>query len=189
MLSSGYYIESGFNEIDSTSNDFLTDIVQKATSGIQELSSWYYGLNNDEAMEMQDKLNAMLYMTINYYKKKVTVTQTYTTFGDVGDIKMAQQILIAQRCQSSYIDFMKKVEKLKAKYNSVPGYKNAVQMTQQEWKNIVKQYHDAQKELIKEMDVYASIKYAFLYGEGINLCTGSASFNKILMVRTLFAIN
>lgn len=183
MLSSGYYIQSGFNEIDSQSNDIVTDVVQKTESGIENIASWFNGLSDDEAKVIQDKLNAMLYMTVNYYQKKdVVVTKTETTLGDVGDISTAQTILIAQICQSSYIDFMKKVEELKSKFNGGPGYTDSVYLNQQEWNNIVKQYDDARKALAKEMDVYASIKYATLYGMGIDLCTGSASPDEKLMV-------
>jgi hypothetical protein len=180
MLSSGYYIESGFNEIDSPSNDIITDIIQIAESGLQETSSSF---DDDEEKEMQDKLNAMLYMTINYYKTDVTVTKTDTKLSDVNDINTAQTILIAQRCQSSYIDFMKKVEELKTKFDNVPEYTNTVDITEQQWKIIVNQYNQVRKKLAKEMDVYASIKYAFLYGMGIDLCTGSASPDEKLLVR------
>lgn len=182
MLSSGYYIQSGFNEIDNPTNDVVTDIVQKTEIGLQGIVSWFNGLN-DEAKVVQDKLSAMLYMTVSYYQKTdVAVTKTETQLGDVSDINTAQTVLIAQKCQSSYIDFMGKVEELKSKYDTGSDYTDSVYTNQQEWQNIVKQYDEARNELVKDMDVYTSIKYAFLYGMGIDLCSGSASPDQKLLV-------
>lgn len=182
MLSSNYYIESGFSEIDSSSNDMLTNLISLFENGFGSIENMINGLQQaDCERESQDKINAVVSMTVNYYQKKdVTVEKTKKTLFEVTEIQEAKLILIRKRCESSYINFMKDVTTIKTKYLSETTSTNTIDANQ--WAILVQQYWDARKSTVNKTYVYAAIREAFMLGSKINLCDGSANTDQSLLV-------
>jgi len=132
----------------------------------------------DYEKESQEKINAVVSMTVNYYQKKeVTVEKTETKLSEVTEVQQAQSILTARRCESSYINFMNDATTIKTKYNSETSTSTGNIDTNQ-WATLVNQYYDARESIVTKTNVYASIREAFLFGSGINLCDGSANTDK-----------
>lgn len=177
MLSSNHYIESKFSEIDSFSNDLESNLMTKYDEESGSIENMMSGLQqNDVDKESQNKLNAVAYMTFNYYQKKdITVKKTETKLSEVTEVQQAQSILTARRCESSYIDFMNHVTTIKSKHTSESSSKDNTNSNQ--WDTQVKEYYEARENVVNKTSVYASIREAFLFGSGINLCDGSGSAN------------
>lgn len=189
MLSSNYYIESGINEIDSASNDILTNVISQIESGFQSIKDMLSSMENDLDQEVKKKYDSVVFMTINYYKKQETnVQKVETTFGDMTDIKCAQSLLIARRCQSSYTEFMTEIEMTKEKYIQSMSSINLNQISQNQWATVINNYDEARKEVLNKTNLYSSIRDAFLYGNGISICQGSANTDAKLLVCILFLI-
>lgn len=185
MLSSNHYIQSGFSEIDSSSNNLEENLVTKFKDGFSSMENMMLGFQQtDEEKESQDKINAVVSMTVNYYQKKdVTVEKCETKLSEVTEVHQAQSILTARWCESSYIDFMNDVTTIKTKYTSgTSGTSDADKMNTNQWATQVNQYYDARESIINKTNVYASIREAFLFGSGINLCEGSANTDQSLLV-------
>lgn len=178
MLSSNHYIKSGFSEIDSSSNDLLTNLITAFKDGFGNIDSMINGLQQTDAeKESQEKINAVVSMTVNYYQKKeVTVEKSETKLSEVTEVQQAQSILTARRCESSYINFMNDVTTIKTQYTSGTTSTDTIDANQ--WATQVKQYYDARESIVSKTNVYASIREAFLFGSGINLCDGSANTDK-----------
>lgn len=184
MLSSNHYIQSGFSEIDSSSNNLEENLVTKFKDGFSSMENMMLGFQQtDEEKESQDKINAVVSMTVNYYQKKdVTVEKCETKLSEVTEVHQAQSILTARWCESSYIDFMNDVTTIKTKYTSgTSGTSDADKMNTNQWATQVNQYYDARESIINKTNVYASIREAFLFGSGINLCEGSANTDQSLL--------
>jgi len=182
MLSSKNYIQSGFSEIDSSSNDILTNLMTLFKNGFGNIENMINGLQQtDVEKESQEKINAVISMTVNYYQKKeVTVEKSETKLSEVTEVQQAQSILTARRCESSYINFMNDVTTIKTKYTGETTNTNNINTNQ--WATLVKQYYDARESIVTKTNVYASIREAFLFGSGINLCDGSAKTDQSLLV-------
>lgn len=181
MLSSNNYIQSGFTEIDSSSNDIATNLITTFKNDFGSLENMIFGLQSDVDKESQDKLNSVLYMTTTYYQtKQVTVQKTETTLGQVTEIQQAQSILTARRCESEYIKFMDDITTIKSNYSS--GQTSADNINNDQWATLVKQYYDARQTVVSNTNVYTSIRDAFLFGSGINLCEGSQNTDQSLLV-------
>jgi len=179
MLSSNHYIQSGFSEIDSSSNDILTNLITSFKDGFGNIENMIKGLQQpDYEKESQEKINAVVSMTVNYYQKKdVTVEKLETKLCEVTEVQQAQSILTARRCESSYINFMNDVTTIKTKYTSQTTSSTGTIDTNQ-WGTLVKQYYEARESIVTKTNVYASIREAFLFGSGINLCDASANADK-----------
>lgn len=183
MLSSNVYIKSGFSEIDSSTNDIISNLVMLFEDGMKGLDSMFSGLQNDLDKDMKDKLDAVLYMTVKYYKSQSsTVEESDLELSSVTDIKSAQSILTAQRCESSYTNFMTEIETLKSTYTSQSSSTDYSSVSDSEWATIVQKYSEARVEIDRKTNVYSSIRDAFLYGSGIDLCQGTANTDQQLLV-------
>jgi len=181
MLSSNNYIQSGFIEIDQDSNDIATNLITQFKNGIGNSKNMMLGLQTDLDKDVEEKLNSVLYMTASYYQKKeVTVKKTETTLGEVTDIKQAQTILTARRCESDYMAFMNDIATVKSQYSS--GQSSSNNINKNQWASLVKQYYEARETIICKTNVYTSIREAFLLGSGINLCEGSSNFDQSKLV-------
>ncbi|XP_050059018.1 uncharacterized protein LOC114121223 isoform X36 [Aphis gossypii] len=176
MLSSNYYIQSGFNEINQGSNDIATNLITTFKNGIGNSKNMIQDLQTDLDTDMKEKLNAVLYMTASYYQKKVIVKKTEITLGEVTDIKQAHTILTARRCERDYKCFVNDIARVKSQYSS--GQSNSNNIDKNQWATLVKQYYEARETIINKTDVYTSIREAFLLGSGINLCEGSSNFDQ-----------
>lgn len=188
MLSSNYYIQSGFSEIDSSSNDMLTNLMSSFENGFGSIENMINGLQQtDSERESQDKINAVVSMTVNYYQNTdVTVEKTKKTIFEVTEIQQAKSILIARRCESSYINFMNDVTTIKTKYSSETTSTNTIDANQ--WDILVQQYSDARESIVNKTYVYAAIREAFMLGSGINLCDGSANTDQSLLVSKYYLL-
>lgn len=180
MLSSNYYIQSGFNEINQGSNDIATNLITTFKNGIGNSKNMIQDLQTDLDTDMKEKLNAVLYMTASYYQKKVIVKKTEITLGEVTDIKQAHTILTARRCERDYKCFVNDIARVKSQYSS--GQSNSNNIDKNQWATLVKQYYEARETIINKTDVYTSIREAFLLGSGINLCEGSSNFDQSKLV-------
>lgn len=178
MLSSNHYIKSGFSEIDSSSNDLLTNLITAFKDGFGNIDNMINGLQQTDAeKESQEKISAVVSMTVNYYQKKeVTVKKSETKLSEVTEVQQAKSILTARRCESSYINFMNDVTTIKKKYTSETTSTDTIDANQ--WATQVKRYYDARECIVSKTNVYASIREAFLFGSGINLCDASANTDK-----------
>jgi len=182
MKSSNYYIQSGFSEIDCSSNDMLSNLNTSFKNGVGSIGNMISGLQQtDIEKESQEKINAVVSMTANYYQKKgATVEKTEKKLSEVTEIKQAQSILTSKLCESSYINFMNDVATIKAKYTGKTTSTNTIDANQ--WANLVQQYNEARKSLVEKTYVYAAIRGAFMLGSGINLCDCSAKTDQPLLV-------
>lgn len=181
MLSSNFYIKSGFAEIDSKTNDIVSNLVMIFENGMKGLGDMFTGLQSDLETDMKNQLDSVLYMTAKYYMKQdITVEESDLNLGSATDVTCAKSKLTAQRCQSSYTSFMSEIDTLKSKYTSESSSTTSV--SDSEWASIVKNYYEARTEIDRKTNVYASIRDAFMYGSGINLCQGSAKKDQKLLV-------
>lgn len=181
MLSSNLYIKSGFTEIDSKTNGFFSNLVTMFENGMKDFEDMFTGIQSDIETETKNKLNSVLFMTTKYYMKQdVTVEESDLSLGSTTDVTSAKSKLTAQRCQSSYTSFMSEMDTLKSKYTSESSSKSSV--SDSEWTSIVNNYYKARTEIDRKTYVYSSIRDAFMYGSGIDLCQGSAKKDQKLLV-------
>lgn len=190
MISSNNYIKTGISEIDSqTTNVTSTNLVTQIDDGLKGLEDLLDGLQANQDQETKAKFDSVVYMTNNYYKKTdAVVKDSGVKLGEVTDIKCAQSTLIAQRCESSYSSFMTDSDNLKSKYISQTSSIDINNINPKSWETLTKRYYEAREEIIDKPNVYASIRDTFMYGSGINLCTGSGNLDEKLLVRTIFII-
>lgn len=189
MISSNNYIKTGIYEIDSPSNDAVTNLEIKVDDGLKSLEDMLDGLQTNQDQEMKAKFDSVVYMTVNYYKKKdAVVKDSGVKLGEVEDIKCAQSTLVAQRCESSYSCFISESDNLKSKYISQTSSIDINNINRKSWATITKRYYEAREEIVENSNVYASIRDTFMYGSGINLCTGSANTDEKLLVSKQFFI-
>lgn len=187
MLSSNYYIKSGFSEIDSKTNDIVSNIIMTFEDGLKGLGDLFTGMQNDLETEMKSKLDSVLFMTSKYYmKQETTVEESDLSLSSATDVTSAKSILTAQRCESSYTSFMSEIDTLKSKYTSETSSTSSV--SDSEWSSIVKNYYEARTEIDRKTNVYASIRDAFMYGSGIDLCQGAATKDQKLLVSHLLSL-
>jgi len=181
VQSSNYCIQSGFTELDSaSSNSSVANLNTQSKNSVESFENMESNLQNDVDKDAQDKLNAVLFMTANYYKKNATVEKSETKLGDVTEVKQAQSILTTRRCESAYVNFMNDSNTIKTKYASKTS--NTDNISRNEWATQVKQYYDAREMIVNKTTAYASIRDAFLFGSGISLCDGSSNFDQSLLV-------
>ncbi|XP_015366133.1 PREDICTED: uncharacterized protein LOC107163297 isoform X2 [Diuraphis noxia] len=181
MRSSNYYIKSGFSEIDSVSNDLESNLIMQYNEQSGSIENMMLNLQqNDVEKESQDKLNAVLYMTANYYQKKdVTVKKSEAKLSEVTEVLQAQSTLTAKRCESSYTEFMNDATTIKSKYTSKTSSTDNTNSNQ--WDTQVKEYNEARENVVSNTNIYASVRDAFLFGRGINLCDGQANIDQSLL--------
>lgn len=184
MLTSNHYIKSGINEIDNNgSNDMLPNLMSKFKNGMEGLSNMISSIQSDHDQAIDEKFNAVVYMTNYYYKKKdITVNDPGTLLGDVKDVNAAESRLIARRCESSYTTFTSDIKTLKAKYTSQAS--NYV--SKSEWQSVVNSYYSARVDMVNKTNIYSAIRDAHLHGLGINKCKGSANTDQKLTVSEVF---
>lgn len=175
MLSKNMYIESGFASIDTRSLN-SQNVMTEVKSGIQSFNDLVSDLQiNDYEKDAKATTDAVEYMTLNYYMKKdVLVKKLEVTLSTVTDIKQAEILLTASRCKSAYTKFENDATAIQKKYND--GSNNNL------WDDQVKQYYEAREEIVNLQTVYTSIKDAFLLGNGISKCEGSAKPDQSLLV-------
>lgn len=191
MLSSNNYIKSGIIEIDSASNDLLTNLITSIENGISDLVNGFVnGLQNNQDTEIKEKFNAVVYMTYYYYKNQnATPPNPNILLGDINDMTIAESRLVARRCESSYSTFISQMESLKTDYaytNQIVGAASSY-VSKNDWQTIVKNYYNARVEVIHKTYVYSAIKSAHLYGMGINKCKGLTNSDQKLLVSELFS--
>lgn len=188
MLSSNYYIKSGITEIDNrSSNDLLAKLTAEFKDGVQGVDNIIKCLKSSQDEEIITKYNAVVYMTVNYYiKKDITVKDTGIKLGDATDVKNAESILVAKKCESSYTEFIEETKTLKQKYSSQSSQIDLKNINANDWSTKVKQCHEAKEEMVNKMYVYASVRDAFLFANGMSMCSNPANTDEKLLVGQLF---
>lgn len=184
MLSSNYYIKSGITEIDNrSSNDLLANSIAQFKDGIQGIDNMINSLKSSQDEEINAKYNAVVYMTVNYYMNKdVIVKDTGVKLGDATDVKNAESILAAKKCESSYIEFIEETKTLKQKYSSQSSQIDFKNINENDWSTKVKQCHQAKEEMVNKTYVYASVRDAFLFANGISMCSSTVNADEKLLV-------
>lgn len=189
LLSSNYYIQSGFNDIDNGSNNVANNSTLRIRSGVEGIEDMLLNLQCDLDQEIKSKLDAVVFMTVNFYKKQdLVVPKTNIQLGDLTDIINAQSVLVVQRCQSSYFDYLTEMETIRERYVAEISIMDYKHFGQEDWLIVVKEYNEANEEVFNKSSVYASIRDAFMLGSGINICQSSSSFNEKLLVGHYFFI-
>lgn len=187
LLSSNYYIQSGFNDIDNGSNNVANNSTLKISSGVEGIEDMLSNLQCDLDQEIKSKLDAVLFMTVNFYKKQdLVVPKTNIQLGDLTDIIDAQSVLVAQRCQSSYFDYMTEIETIKERYVTEISIMDYKHFNLEDYQIIVNEYNKANEEVLNKTSVYAGIRDAFMLGSGIDVCQSSSNFDEKLLVGNYF---
>jgi len=185
VISKHIYFESGFNELDSLTNSFVTNLVLKFVNGFRELKDALLGLDENEDELIKMKINSVLFMTDNYYKNKIVhLKKSEVRLGEVLDIEEARSILIPQRCRSSYDELMAQIKIIKNKYKSLMSGLDYNNIKKENWDYTVVKYNEVRQEIDKNMNAFASIRDAFIFGKDLSMCEGSTNTNEKLLVST-----
>lgn len=185
MLSSNYYIESGIYYIDCTSNCNLTNLLLEIEISIKSFIDMLLGLQNDQAQEIQSKLDSVVFMTVNYYKKQNLTVQNISLI-NLTDTTSVESVLVARQCESSYQEYMDEVEMMKQKYALEPSIMDFKHFSKEQWTTIVEKYNEANKEILHKTNVYVGIRNAFMFGNGIR--DESVNFDETLLVSKFLVI-
>ncbi|VVC24951.1 Hypothetical protein CINCED_3A008148 [Cinara cedri] len=199
------YVQSAFSNCDTSSSVVSNSHSELMASlsgtsdnnALQGIDDMIKGLKNDEFKEWNERIDAVAFMTWNYYRKPdVSPTDPGIKLGDAADATTAKTLLITRRFEARMDQFMAEAKALKAFYVSNKVEIDENNVNQEQYSHLVSQYFRAREDIVKKSAVFTAIRYAFMYGIGISLCDGSAQLDEKLLqiykaqdLSTFFGIN
>lgn len=194
LKTANYYVNSncvqrvvGENDKSSLGKTSTTELTSSNSSDkvLQVIDDMISGLKYDDTTEWSERLSAVTFMTFNYYiQQDSNQTDSGVKFGDAPDATTAKVLLITRRLEAFMNDFMCEVNGIQEFYNKNKININEDYIDQVEFSQLVSQYSKGRIELLSKTfkKIFAAIRDAFMLGNGICICNGTAKIDEQLLV-------